>query len=326
MKSNPLSEQDLIRNIRNDFTRREAPGLLLGIGDDAAVLSSGDGDWVVTKDLLVEDYHFIKSSHPPELLGRKSLNINLSDLAAMAARPRFALLGLGMPASTSPGWIRDFFKGVRSAALQYGIALVGGDLTGADKVMISVTAIGTAPPGGVIARSGAQPGHAVYVSGTLGDSAGGLALAGRGVSLGASPPEDHLLRAFLDPEPRVELGLRLGEIGMAGAMIDVSDGLSTDLGHICEESGVGVEINQAAVPVSDALRELSRDFLHDALHGGEDYQLVLTVSPGRESDFRNLLKDSDLTRIGRITEGREMILIDPAGKRLPLEKAGWQHF
>jgi len=326
MKSRFLSERELIKGIRRDFSGSEVPDLRLGIGDDAAVFSSSRDDWVITKDLLVEDFHFLFPSHPADLLGRKSLNINLSDLAAMGARPRFALLGLGMPDGTSPDWVRDFFEGLRSAAFEFGVALIGGDLTGADKITISVTALGAAPASGVIPRSGARPGDTVYVSGTLGDSAGGLALARRGILLGSGEREDYLLRAFLDPNPRVELGKRIGALGGAGAMIDVSDGLSTDLGHICEESGVGAEIEAARIPLSEALRELSPDPQRDALHGGEDYELILTIPSRNEEAIQDLSNEFALTRIGRITEDRKMILVHPDGTRSPLRKAGWQHF
>ena len=146
------------------------------------------------------------------------------------------------------------------------------------------------------------------------------------MSRGTGEREDSLLRAFLDPDPRVELGKRIGELGGAGAMIDVSDGLSTDLGHICEESGVGAEIESARIPLSEALRNLSPDPRRDALHGGEDYELILTIPSRNEEAIRDLSNDFALTRIGVITEDRKMILVHPDGTRSPLQKSGWQHF
>ncbi len=323
MKLHRLGENELILAIREEFRTRQA-GLTIGIGDDAAVFKLGGKNLVVTKDLLLEGVHFLLHLHPPRLLGRKCLNVNLSDLAAMGALPKYALLGLGIPLRTETGWIEDFFAGFKSAAKEYGVQLIGGDVTRAQKVTLSVTLLGEGR--NIIKRGGARPGHYLFVSGTLGEAREGLLLLKKGAKLGEDKRVDKMLIAFLDPKARVELGEKLSRLRAASAMIDISDGLSVDLGHICEESGFGAEIERERLPVSSELLALQKRSFDFALNGGEDYQLLFSVPPGRLGVVSRLMKKYGLTHIGKIVKEKGIFLIDSQGRRRPIRPDTWQHF
>lgn len=323
MRLNELGERRLIQRIRRAFGEPRAD-VLLGIGDDTAFVRA-PGALLLTKDILVEDQDFRRALHPPRLLGRKALNVNLSDIAAMGGRPLYALVGLAMPGELEWAWLRSFMIGMRSVAREAGIVLVGGDLSRADKIFISVTVSGTVKR--PIARRGARPGDRIFVSGTLGDAAAGLRLLE-----GAVPRErisgggGRLRRAFLDPSPRLELGALLARRKLASAMIDISDGLSVDLAHICEESRVGAEVDLERIPLSPALRRFSADPLALALEGGEDFELLFTVKPANAGHVRKLARRFALTEIGRITAARRILGVVAGGKRGPLKARGYDHF
>jgi thiamine-monophosphate kinase len=322
MRLKDIGERGVIDLIRKSFP---APpdNVLLGIGDDAASVRAG-GNVLVTKDLLAEGYDFVAGLHPPELLGRKALNVNLSDIAAMGGRPLYAVLGLGLPRATDLDWLKAFLAGFRRAARKAGVSLVGGDLSQASSIMISVTVIGEAET--AVTRSGARPGDRIFVSGTVGDAAAGLALFETGARPGRGRDEDRLLKAFLDPAPRLELGTALAAGHLASAMIDVSDGLSVDLAHIAEASGVAAEIELGAIPLSEALRRRSKDPLAAALHGGEDFELLFTVRPRNVRGVFELGKRFRVTAVGRITPGKGLVAIDARGRRKPLPVRGYEHF
>lgn len=323
MKLLRLEEKALIDAIRKEFREPKA-GLTLGIGDDAAVVEIPGKKIVITKDLLIEDVHFVLRYHPARLLGRKSLNVNLSDLAAMGAFPRYALLGLGLPVQTRTEWVQDFFSGFKSAAREFGVSLIGGDITRARKVTISATLVGEGKD--VIRRDGARPGHHVFVSGYLGDAREGLVLMKKGAQPGSDRKQNRMLRAFLDPKPQVELGIDLARLKLASAMIDTSDGLSIDLGHLCEESGCGAEVYLEKLPVSpelEALQTRARDF---ALNGGEDYQLLFTVPENKKNLLEDLEKKYRLTPIGKMIDGEGIVLIDSRNRRKKLQPKPWLHF
>ena len=324
MKLKKINEKELIAGIRKDFGIELQEAVELGIGDDAAVIKSGEKKLVLTKDLLIEDVHFVFSSHPPALLGRKSLNINLSDVAAMGCTPKYALLGLGLPAKIKTEWVQEFFSGLKEAALAYNTALIGGDVTQAAKVVISISLIGEGKR--YIRRGGAKPGDLIFVSGTLGDSAQGLVLSKQGIGLGEGLKPDFLLRAFFDPVPQVALGEKLAELKLASAMIDISDGLSVDLKHICEESNAGAEIELHRIPISPELSSVRENPLDLALHGGEDYQLLFAVPPEKEKQVSNLYNKFKITKIGRIILGKDIFIKGKKGTRKLLEIKGYQHF
>lgn len=323
MKLKFLKEKELISAIREDFSVSH-PGMSIGIGDDAAVIQFGKSSLIVTKDLLVENYHFKLPQHPAFFLGRKSLNVNISDIAAMGGTPQYALLGLGIPSSVGPRWVEDFFSGLQSAAKDQNIILAGGDVTQAKKVFISVTLLGEGR--NVIQRNGAKPGDSIFVSGTLGDSKQGLLLMMKGIKLGEGRESDFSLKAFFDPVPQVSLGKELSRLRLASSMIDISDGLSVDLGHLCEESRCGAEIHLDALPLSQALRSLQKKLYWCALHGGEDYQLLFTVSPKKAHLISRLQRRFQLTRIGRMNKGNKIIVIDKQGRKRELPAKGYQHF
>ncbi len=322
MKRRGLSEKELIADLRERFKSAD-DRVILGIGDDAAVIRPGDIPLALTKDMLVEGVHFLPD-HPPHLLARKSLSVNLSDLAAMGARPRFALFGLGIPADTENAWLERFFRGLSGIASEHDVSLLGGDITEAPSLTISLTLLGEGRD--LIRRSGARPGDAVFVSGLLGDAAQGLKLAKQGIMWGASAGSDRFLKAIYDPISQVDLGCRLAGHKVPTAMIDISDGLSVDLDHLCEESGVGAEVEAAGLPISPELRQASPDAEEMALHGGEDYQLLFTVPTEVLENLTRLPLGHRITRIGSIMEGEGMVLIGSDGTRKPLVPKGYQHF
>ncbi len=322
MRLRDLGERRVISKIRRAFGEPR-PDIVIGIGDDAALVKA-PRSLLLTTDILVEDEDFRRAVHPPRLLGRKALNVNLSDIAAMGGRPLHALVGMAAPGDLEEHWLREFMAGFQSAAREARVALVGGDLSQSEKIMISVTVTGEAEC--PVTRSGARVGDWVFVSGTLGDAAQGFQLFEKGglkqKSRGAGP----LIRAFLDPVPRLELGALLARKKLASAMIDISDGLSVDLAHVCEESGVGADVEASLVPISVALRRFSKDPLALALNGGEDFELLFTVRPAKLATVRKLSSRSKLTMIGRVTTGNKIFLVGPDNKKKPLRAGGFEHF
>ena len=322
MKLRSLRERELVVSIREEFfTKRR--DLVLGIGDDAAVVRWGKGLGLVTTDLLIEGVHFIASLHPAHYLGRKSLNVNLSDIAAMGGTPKFALLGLALRKDLARSWVRDFFGGIKAAAEEAGVALVGGDISAARKIAVSITIIGRAET--FIPRSGARPGDLIFVSGCLGDAAAGLRLLRRGFRLGQDKRADSLLRAFLDPAPQLALGRALSRLKAASSMIDTSDGLSVDLLHLCEESGTGAEIDLDRLPLSPAIRTFENRPEPLALHGGEDYQLLFSVRPSELNKISGLQKRCPIRQVGRMTRARGIQVVNGSGKKRPLAAKGFEH-
>jgi thiamine-monophosphate kinase len=322
MRLRSLRERELVSAIRKEFAGAVV-GLLTGIGDDAAVIRCAGARCLLTTDLLIEDIHFTSALHPPFLLGRKALNVNLSDIAAMGGRPRYALLGLALPPNVGKGWVEKFFAGFKEAAGEAGVGLAGGDISAAKKICLTVTVMGVVDR--AVPRSGARPGDFICVSGNLGDSAAGLRLLRAGHKMGKSRKVESLLRAFLDPIPQIALGLALAGRRLATSMIDTSDGLSVDLHHLCEESRTGALIELAALPLSPELRRLEKNPVEVALHGGEDYQLLFTVSPRKLSGLAALRKRFKIHRIGRMTRGKGVRVIDEQGRERPLRIGGYEH-
>jgi thiamine-monophosphate kinase len=322
MRLKHLGERRAVSLIRRTLGDRRAD-VLVGIGDDAALVRT-PGTLLLTTDLLVEDEDFRRHGHPARLLGRKALNVNLSDIAAMGGQPLHALVGLAVPGDIDESWLRQFMAGFRAAARESGVALVGGDLSESATIMIAVTVTGRAMR--PVRRCGAKPGDGIFVSGTLGDAAGGLRLVEQGGIRGVVKAVKPLVAAFLDPRPRLELGALLARRRLASAMIDVSDGLSVDLAHICEESGVGAEVDAARVPISAALAHMAMDPLSLALNGGEDFELLFTVRPEKIDAVESIAGRHGLTRIGRVTAGRKVMLVGPGKRRKALRARGFEHF
>lgn len=333
-----MNEFERIKQIRAlAESRGGSSDLIRGIGDDAAVFRSVPGfDVVVSTDLLVEDVDFRRDTTQPELLGHKALAVSLSDIAAMGARPRWALLSIGVPEDIwNSDCIDQFYAGFFKLADRYGVKLIGGDLSRTSaRIVIDSIVIGECPSNRELYRSGAQPGDQIYVTGYLGDAAAGLRLLERGARLnpdrGARHLVDNLLLRQLQPEPRVGWGLLLGEKQLASAMIDISDGLSSDLTHLCDESDVGALVEASRLPIDEVVSEVcgrrALDPLMLALHGGEDFELLFTVSPEKVRGLPTRVDGVSITRIGEIKTADEGVRISEGSRVWKLEPGGWEHF
>jgi thiamine-monophosphate kinase len=329
MKISSLGEFGLIEQIRRTAAR-DAKRVHVGIGDDAAALMlSPKSALLATTDMLLEGVHFDLATTDLFSLGWKSAAVNLSDIAAMGGTPRFCLTALGIPPSLSVEDIRVFYRGVNACLKKFGAVLVGGDTcrsrTG---LVISVSVLGEMEKKRVITRSGARAGDLIFVTGTLGDSGAGLEVLQRKArDRGQGTEVRKLIEKHLRPVPRIALGRKIAASGIASAMIDVSDGLSSDLGHICEESGVGAEIVAANIPLGAgvmSLQTLKRPALTYALSGGEDYELLFTVPPDKLRKFRSLRLGA--SEIGVISRGRSMSIVGGDGRKAPLRASGYDHF
>lgn len=305
------------------FFTRPAPGAVLGVGDDAALVRGGHGmDLAVATDMLVAGRHFLLDTDPRRL-GHKALAVNLSDLAAMGAQPRWALLALALP-EADEAWLAAFAEGFLGLARSHGVELVGGDTTHGP-LNVCVTVLGEVPDGAALRRDGARPGDDIWVSGTLGD--GALALANLRQQAALAPHEAALVLPRLEtPEPRVALGIALR--GIAHSAIDISDGLAADLGHILERSGLAATVEAARLPLSEPLRARPGDALGWALAGGDDYELCFTAPPGVREVVEALGRDLGvaLTRIGCTAAGAGLTVLDGAGRPLQLTRTGFDHF
>lgn len=313
---------------------RDFPGAL-GLTDDAALLRTEPGfELAVTTDALVEGVHFV-GDEPASLIARKALRVNLSDLAAMGATPLAYTLALALPERFKEPWVADFAAGLGADQREFGIQLAGGDsVSTPGPLTLSITAFGTVPTAKALRRSGARPGDLVYVSGTIGDGALGLASV-RG-TLGDLPPKarSDLADRYRLPRPRTTLGPAL--IDIASAAIDVSDGLMADLGHIAETSGVAIGIDAREVPLSPAaLRAVQNDPARRTLvlSGGDDYELALTIAPERSAILSSLASTLGvrLTRIGtvgQVTGAGEagVVVRDEEGRAIALDRPGYRHF
>ena len=305
------------------FTRpTEDPDVLLGIGDDAAVVQA-NGSIVIATDTLVEGVHF-PDSLDGAAVGHRVLAVNLSDLAAMGAEPRWCSLALTLP-TVDEGWLEGFAAGLFGLADRYRVSLVGGDLT-RGPLTATVQVVGTDRTGHLLTRGGGQPGDDIYVTGSLGDSAAGLALMKEGVA-GASKDHRALRDRFLAPTPRVAEGLALG--GLANAAIDVSDGLVVDLGHLCEASGCGATIDVEQLPLSAEILSLFSLPAAQAygLSGGDDYELCFTAAPSQAQTIEQSLEPfgARVHSIGQLTEGQG-VTCRRGGKPFMPPSRGYAHF
>ena len=319
------SEGGVIRALRRRFPA--GGGVRVGIGDDAAVLAPtrAGRDWVVTTDWLIEGVHFRRDTHPARAVGWKALARSLSDLAAMAAEPRYALVALAVPPATAPRWVDGFFAWVKALAARHGVKLVGGDLSSAPQIAVDVQALGEVERGRAVERRGARPGDQIFVSGTLGLSHLGLVALRRGRAAAFR----RAVRFHLYPEPRVRLARALRRRGVT-AMIDTSDGLSTDLAHICESSRVGARLWKEKIPAVRLTpaeeKRLGVTAWELAVNGGEDYELLFTLPKRRAARLPKKLAGVKLAAIGEITRERRLVAVDSAGRARPLAVRGWDHF
>ena len=276
----------------------------------------------MTTDFTLEGIHFRRDWHPAESVGHRCLARGLSDIAAMGGQPVAAFLSLALPQDLPQRWVDGFLRGLLNLARKFGVSLAGGDTAGSPNgILADIIVLGSVPKGKAILRSGARPGDQIYVSGKLGASAAALWQMMDHPRLRLNPAA--FPRHFF-PQPRLALGRILREKGLASAMIDISDGLSTDLHHICEESGVGAELQADAIPLAMVGRPALEVDLSFALHGGEDYELLFIVPRGKHVPPR--MTGVPITRIGQITRGHEVFLRSKKGVGHKLMAKGWEHF
>jgi thiamine-monophosphate kinase len=333
-RAKAAAELSILRQIRSRAAASADRGVSLGIGDDCALLRlAPDEELAVTTDLSIAGRHFKLDWHPPESIGHRALARGLSDLAAMGARPVAAFLSLGLPRElTLPrgraaSWLTRFLNGLMALAAAHKTPLAGGDLAESPLALADIVLTGAVPRGKALLRSGAHPGDLLYVTGSLGGSAAGLAqLANLAASSTAGPLKvpsklAPLLAPHLYPQPRIAQGLWLRKRSLASTAIDLSDGLSTDLLHLCEESGVCAELDAALLPLHPAATEAQ------ALHGGEDYELLFTAQASAR--IPRAIAGVPVTRIGRIfkpRKNRPPIILRSSQGNYPLEPSGWEHF
>lgn len=321
-----LGELALIDRIQQKFAGEPSRGVRLGIGDDCAILRPpGGSEVLVTTDFSLEGRHFRRDWHSPESIGHRCLARGLSDLAAMGAEPVAAFLSLALPAGVTKIWIDGFFSGLRSLADRYAVPLAGGDTAQApgELILADIVLIGSAPAGRALRRSGAAIGDGIYVTGALGGAAAELERmrAGRVRRVRSGAWSQH---PQMFPEPRLGTGQWLVKKHIATACIDLSDGLSTDVAHLCTRSGVGAEIDVAALPIHPlAMKLMPEERLHAALHGGEDYELLFTAPPSVRVPRR--IAGVEITPIGSITRAG-IALRDEDGRLTKLIAGGWEHF
>jgi len=314
----PLKEKSLIARLR-----KRAPSggaVITGIGDDAAVLRiPRSHQALVTTDFSLEGIHFRREWHPPEVIGHRSLTRGLSDIAAMGGQPIAAFLSLALPPSLPQAWVDRFLNGLLKLAKTFKVSLAGGDTSESPAgVLIDIVVVGSVARGQAILRSAARAEDRIYVTGTLGGSAAALSLLCSGRKLREGDFPQHFR-----PMPRIPVGRILGRKAIPSAMIDLSDGLSSDLAHICSESGVGAEIETEAIPVARWGKPVTPVDPKFVLHGGEDYELLFTAPPGRRVPRR--IAGIPITAIGHIRTKRGIFLMTQ-GKRVELTPQGWQHF
>ena len=364
-----MNEFDFIRRLREQLsTRKTSTRVVAAIGDDAAVFrESSDRDLVISTDLLVEGIDFHREATPPHLLGHKALAVSLSDIAAMGARPLWSLVSIGLPQSAWASDFKDeFFTGYFTLADRFGVTLTGGDISESTQIVIDSIVVGEVSAGRAVMRSTAQPGDQIFVTGNLGGAAAGLKLIELGarvsepdavaggqnsqqeadgrqqdvsvpgaVAIGSSlTGDDHAIQTLLlrqlCPQPRVGWGIVLGEEHLATSMIDISDGLSSDLHHLCNESNVGAAIDAASLPLDENVVQLcgrrALDPLALALHGGEDFELLFTMSPENVSRLPKRVDAVSCSRIGELTDKPYAVLIQEKNRSWNLQPQGFTHF
>ena len=324
IKSCAKSEFDFIESLKDRLPNSK-------IGDDCAVLPKDTRmDLVVTTDLLIEDIDFRRAWSTPELLGHKALAVSLSDVAAMGAKPVWSMLSIGIPAKIwKTDFVKRFYNGYLRLARKSSVELIGGDVSKTpDKIVIDSIAGGEVKKGKAVLRSGAKVGDLIFVTGNLGAAAGGLRLLQTGEKLEESKNKSLLLRQ-LAPHPQSEIGKIIGEYSLATAMIDLSDGLSSDLAHICLASKVGAKIFADKIPFDKKLNAIAGSFdekINFALNGGEDFELLLTVNPKKVFRLKKELGNQKIFRLGEVTVNANIIKLITGAKTRILPPKGFRHF
>jgi thiamine-monophosphate kinase len=327
-----IGEFGLIHRIRKGITSSD-PALIQGIGDDVAVIKTGDAGakaWLVTTDILIEDIHFDLSWTDPFQLGRKALAVNLSDMDSMGGIPKYFLISLGLRKNLSLSFVSSFYRGLKKEAKRSQSELIGGDTSLSKKIVINICLLGEGIEEDLLFRRGASVGDDLFVSGTIGDAALGLRiLQEKGKIKGA----ERLIKKHLSPCPRIELGQAIAKHHWATAMIDVSDGLLIDTSHLTQESGVGARVWEGRIPLSRLYRKwighFSKEPYQLALSGGEDYELLFTAPPELRERISSLARSLGIpiTRIGEILPAKQGLhIIKKDGKEYSPSHLGFEHF
>ncbi len=334
MRVSDIGEFGLIAHIASNIvTMRD--GVVVGIGDDVAVLRAGGENYLLaTCDIQIEGIHFLRDKITPYQLGRKAVAINLSDIASMGGAPTYLLISLAMSPDTPVEFIDELYEGMRAESGAAGVDIVGGNMAHSpERLMVDIFLLGEVEPEYLLLRSGARVGDKVLVTGNVGDSAAGLALLLDPTAQLSAAQAKPLLDAHLTPIPRLKEGRAIARTGIATAMIDISDGTISDIGHICERSEVGARLWAEALPISKAARAAAeatgKDALDFALRGGEDYQLLFTAPPERTEELAAVREETGtpITAIGEIIPFEEGIqVVMPDGERLVSTEGGWDHF
>src|SRR4029077_11345576 len=330
MNTRNTSENDLVRRIRAIGAARVGrnSAVRLGIGDDAALLTPRPGyETILTCDWFLEGTHFLGDKHPADSVGWKCLARAVSDIAAMGGTPRCFLLSLALPETHTGRWLDLFLGGLRRASRKFQCALAGGDTTRRNEILINVAVVGEVRSGSALLRSTARPGDFLYVSGRLGEAELGLQIVRRG--RGAASKNNLLIRKHLYPEPRLALGQWLVKKGLATALMDLSDGLSSDLSRLCAASAVGARLEKAKIPRIQAPQVAVKhgcDPLQLALHGGDDYELLFAVPPSKPKLIPENFRGVGLTAIGKIPRKRQLMLLEENGRTRQFLPRGWDPF
>jgi len=333
MKLEDIGEFGLIRRVKPlCFVRKE--NIIKGIGDDCAVYEfNREKAALFTTDMLVENVHFLRNKITPYDLGYKTMAVNLSDIASMGGRPSDAFLSIALPGDITIEYLDDLYEGMMFLGMKYGVNILGGDTTGSKKdLVLNIALTGYMDKDKVLYRSGAQPGDKIYVNGYLGESAAGLDILLNETDLNYKL-KSHLIKCHNMPDVYVEEGIFLSESGAVTACIDVSDGISSDLLHICEESNCGADLYEDKLPVSTELRryaeKMGKDPVKTVVTGGEDYKLLFTV----RKETAEQLEESYMKRfgnriynVGEIIDGSDIFLVNREGEKLVNKPSGWNHF
>ena len=313
-------EFGFIDMIRQSF---DVPVDMLGIGDDCAVIPAGESEFIYSTDMLMEGIHFLRDAASPEDIGWKSLAVNLSDIAAMGGIPTATFLSIALPKDVQGEWAERFIAGYAELSRKFNVPLLGGDTTSSLRdIAINVGVLGRVPPGKSVKRSGASVGHGIYVTGNLGDSAGGLQAILN--NWDKTQEVESLIQSHIKPMPRIDEGQALMYTGLIGAMMDISDGIASDLKHILKASGVGAEVHLDRIPISDNLKWVCQKYGKNAYElatgGGEDYELLFTAPAGIEN-----LVDFPIYQIGEIVAGNTLTWLE-GGKAVCFDIEGFNHF
>lgn len=335
MKLKEMGEFALIQHLTRNMRAYDST-VVLGIGDDAAAIRITDRKYILlTCDMLVDGSHFWRERITPEQLGHKALAVNLSDIAAMGGIPRYALISAGWPADLELEYAEGIYQGMAALAAAHGVFIIGGDTVSAPQLILDVTVMGEMEEKPV-SRRGAKIGHVFAVTGSTGASAAGLALLHKGTCCEYNFPESSrqaLLKSHFLPQPRVKEGAILLKTGRPSAMIDISDGLASEVHHICEGSGVGAQIYLSLLPVHEDVKRagdlLGEDYLNWVLYGGEDYELLVTLSEDDALAVQKELRQFgvDFSIIGKVVDQKNGVkLFLEEGKAINLAKKGYDHF